>query len=722
MAGNEVARQSVSPMLAEAFQYHQAGELAHAQRYYEQALEIDPNNSTAWHYLGMVGFQGGKMDHAATCLEHAIRLSAHPAMSYTLLGRVCKASGDYEGAIKCYQKAVEMSTESVETHVSLGIVLRHQGRLEEAAQCYQRALDNNTQSFEARNNLANVLHELGHIAAATDHYEQAISLEPAAAEPRSNLAVLLHSQGRVGEAIVQFEQAIRIKPNLIDAHIGLGNAFHGEGQLEHAVRHYKNALILSERQLSSLEAGGTVERQRSAVLNNLGSAYLKLGDFEQGLIHFEHALTVQPDHDDAVTNLLMSANYREESQLEILNRCRRIAAAMPMSAEERYEQAWIHRDRSPSRPLRIGYVSPDFNRHSVAYFLEPVLSHHDRRAFSVYCYHNHPISDEVTDRLKKHADGWRDIVYSNDKAVADLVIEDQIDILIDLAGRTNGHRLGVFKRKPAPIQITYLGYPTLTAVPTMNYRITDGQVDPADEQGLDTEQPLRLPDGYYCYRPDKDAPDLGAPPVLSRGYITFACFNNFVKVSPKILTAWIAILSSVPQSRMMLKAQAYGDESVRQRVLRIFEQGGISRERIELLSTTPTVGEHLAHYQEVDIALDTYPYNGATTTCESLWMGVPVVTWRGETHASRMGASILTALDMAMFVAHSHEQYVESAVRLAANPRELAPLRVALRGLIKRSPLRAEASHTRAIEKLYRECWQRYVGDGVENNRQPVAG
>lgn len=715
MAGNEVARQSVSPMLAEAFQYHQAGELAHAQRYYEQALEIDPNNSTAWHYLGMVGFQGGKMDHAATCLQHAIRLSAHPAMSYTLLGRVRKASGDFEGAIKCYQKAVEMSPESVETHISLGIVLRHQGRLEEAAQCYQRALDNNAHSFEARNNLANVLHDLGHIAAATDHYEQAILLDPAAAEPRSNLAVLLHNQGRVGEAIAQFELAIRIKPGLIDAHIGLGNALHGEGQLELAVRHYKNALNISERQLGTQDTGGAVERQRGAVLNNLGSALLKLGDFELGLAHFEQALSVQPDHDDAITNLLMSANYREENRLGILERCQRIAKTMSMHTKglNGNEQAWVRRDRSPARPLRIGYVSPDFRRHSVAYFMEPVFAHHDRGNFSVYCYFNHTQSDVVTRRFKQYTDGWRDIAYSDDASVAALIVEDQIDILIDLAGRTNGHRLGVFKRKPAPIQMTYLGYPTLTAVPTMDYRITDKHVDPDTETGLDSEQPLRLPASYFCYRPDPAAPDLCAPPVLSRGYITFASFNNYVKVSPTVISAWVAILNTVPHSRMMLKAQAYGDESVRQRVLKEFERHGIARERIELLSTTSTVEEHLAHYQEVDISLDTYPYNGATTTCESLWMGVPVVTWRGETHASRMGASILTALDMAMFVAHSHEQYVAYAVRLAANPRELAPLRVALRGLIKRSPLRAEASHTGALEKLYRDSWRRYVSERV---------
>lgn len=704
----EVARQSVSPVLAEAFQYHQAGELAHAQRYYERALELDPNNSTAWHYLGMVGLQGGQLDHAEKCLERAIRLSPHPAMSYTLLGRVRKAAGDFDGAIMCYRKAVEMSPESLETHVSLGIVLRRQGRLEEAAQCYQRALEINAQSFEARNNLANVLQALGHIAAATDHYEQAVALDPSAAEPRSNLAILLHSQGRVGEAMRHFEQAIRLKPGLVDAHIGLGNAFHSEGQIERAIRHYKNALIVLEREPTSPAVKPLLPvNERSAALNNLGSAYLKLGDFEQGLAYFEQALSAQPGQEDAVTNLLMSANYREETRAGVLDRCRRAAATL--SAEGVYAHTWNHRDRGLTRPLRIGYVSPDFRRHSVAYFVEPILAHHDRDAFTVYCYYNHRFCDEVTERIKLHTDGWRDIAYSDDEAVAAMIADDRIDVLVDLAGRTNGHRLGVFNKKPAPVQVTYLGYPTVTAIPAIDYRITDSQVDSNDERWLDTEQPLRMPASYFCYRPDAGAPDIAPPPVLSRDYITFACFNNFVKVSPVTMAAWANILGSVPHSRLLLKAQAYADESVRQRVLGVFEQSGIRRERIELLSVTRTVEEHLAHYQDVDIALDTYPYNGATTTCEALWMGVPVITWRGETHAARMGASILTALGMTMFIAHSRDQYVATAVRIAANPRELAPLRVALRGLLKRSPLRAEVSHTRALERLYREGWERYT-------------
>lgn len=708
----DVARQSVSPMLAEAFQYHQAGELVHAQRYYERALELDPNNSTAWHYLGMVGLQGGQLDHAVKCLERAIHLSPHPAMSYTLLGRVRKAAGDFEGAISCYRKAVEMAPESLETHVSLGIVLRRQGRLDEAAQCYQCALEINPHSFEARNNLANVLQALGHIAAATDQYEQAVALDPSAAEPRSNLAILLHGQGRVGEAIRHFEQAIRLKPSLVDAHIGLGNAFHGEGQIERAIRQYKNALALLAR-LPDLpgtnECPSAIER--SAALNNLGSAYLKLGEFEQGLVYFEQALSIQPAHEDAVTNLLMAANYREETRTGVLDRCRRIAATL--SATGDFADVLRHRSREPDRPLRIGYVSPDLRRHSVAYFMEPILAHHNRESFAIYCYYNHRFSDEVTERIKRYVDHWRDISYSDDGAVAAMIVEDQIDVLVDLAGRTNGHRLGVFSKKPAPVQMTYLGYPTVTAIPAIDYRITDEQVDASDEHWLDTERPLRMPASYFCYRPDPGAPDVVPPPVLSRDYITFACFNNFVKVSPAIMKAWVSILSVVPHSRLLLKAQAYADESVRQRVLATFEQNGVSRERIELLSVTRTVEEHLAHYQDVDIALDTYPYNGATTTCEALWMGVPVVTWRGETHAARMGASILSALGMTMFVTHSQDHYVSTAVRTAANPRELVPLRVALRGLMKRSPLRAEFSHTRTLEKYYRECWQRFANDGV---------
>lgn len=707
---SDVARQSASPVLAEAFQHHQAGEWVSAQRYYERALELEPNNSTAWHYLGMVAFQTCQLDRAAFCLERSIDLSTHPAMSYTLLGRVREASGDFDSAIVSYQKAVEMSPESVETHVSLGIVLRRRGRPEAAAQCFQQALAINSQSFEARNNLANVLQELGHIAAATDHYEQAVALDPSAAEPHSNLAALLHDQGRIGEAIRHYEHAIKLKPKLVVAHIGLGNAYHSEGQLERAIQCYEKALQLLDYMpvVEGVKADAAA-RERGSALNNLGSAHLKLGDYEQGLAYFEQAMLVLPGYEDATANLLLSVNYREESRAKIIEQCKRAVPALLSGSIHAHN--WAAREHDPERRLRIGYVSPDFRQHSLAYFLEPILSHHDHQTFLVYAYYNNRYFDEVTERLKQYAQGWRNVAYWDDETVAAKVVEDEIDILVDLAGRTQGHRLGVFALRPAPLQMTYLGYPTVTAVSAIQFRITDEWVDPLSEQWLENEQPLRLPKSYFCYRPDPRAPEVGSPPVFNRGYITFGCFNNYAKVSPKLLTAWVTILNTVPQSRLLLKAQAYGDETVRQRVLAQFEHGGIERARVELLSLTRSVDEHLAHYLDVDIALDTYPYNGAVTTCEALWMGVPVVTWCGETHTSRIGRSLLSTLGLTMFLAESQEQYVSAAVRAAANPGELAPLRVGLRGLMKLSPLRAEAAHTRALEKHYRDCWRQYVGD-----------
>jgi predicted O-linked N-acetylglucosamine transferase (SPINDLY family) len=367
--------------------------------------------------------------------------------------------------------------------------------------------------------------------------------------------------------------------------------------------------------------------------------------------------------------------------------------------------------RDAGRRLRVGYVSPDLRLHSVAYFIEPVLAHHDRGGFEVVCYQTNSASDAVTERLRGYVDGWVAADRLSDQGLAERVRADAIDILVDLAGHTAGGRLLAFARRPAPVQASWLGYPTGTGLSAIGYRISDWEVDPAGYEAYAAERPVRLPASYFCYRPLASAPEVGPLPSGEVGAITFGSFNNFAKVSPSVLGMWARVLEAVPGSRLMIKAKSLADESVRGRLLERLAALGVGEARLILRGWQEEVGGQLALYNEVDIGLDTYPYNGATTTCEALWMGVPVVSLSGATHASRMGRSILKAAGLGEWVAETAQGYVAHAVRLAGERTQLAELRSTLRGRLRASALMDERGFTRNLEHAYRQMWRQWCGE-----------
>jgi predicted O-linked N-acetylglucosamine transferase (SPINDLY family) len=298
----------------------------------------------------------------------------------------------------------------------------------------------------------------------------------------------------------------------------------------------------------------------------------------------------------------------------------------------------------PNRRLRIGYLSPDFCRHSVAFFIESLLAAHDRSAFEILCYANVSQTDIITERLQGLADKWRDIVHLSDQQVAELVRADAVDILVDLVGHTVNNRLLVFARKPAPVQISYLGYPNTTGLSTIDYRLTDAWADPPGRADrFHTETLVRLQGGFLCYQPWPGTPEVSPLPALTSGHITFASFNNATKVNPEVIALWSKILRLLPNARLIMKALQLGDIGTRQRFAQLFEQNGVSMERVELLGWASSTAEHLELYNRVDIGLDPFPYNGTTTTCEALWMGVPVIVLAGNTHAARVGVSLLSS-------------------------------------------------------------------------------
>jgi predicted O-linked N-acetylglucosamine transferase (SPINDLY family) len=479
----------------------------------------------------------------------------------------------------------------------------------------------------------------------------------------------------------------------------LSQAWARLGQQAAAEHRYRAAIEAYENSLA-------IEPDQPAVQTNLGSAYSLAGDPEHSLRCLRRALEFRPDFGAAASNLLLALQYTSSGAGGI--------AAEHKARGSRIEQSAIpfhhwNNPRNPERPLRIGYVSGDFRRHPVASFFEPLLEAHSS-SFSITCYSNSARTDRVTARLQSLASRWRTIAGIPDADVAAQVMEDGIDILVDLSGHTHGHRLGLFARRPAPVQVTYLGYPDTTGLEPIHYRLSDAIADPPGwTESFHSETLVRLPAPFLCYRPPVRAPRASRLPVSRTGEFTFGCFNSVCKLSDQTLEVWARLLEAVPRSRLLLKCRSFKEAATRDHFRSRLSRAGIARRRVELRGYQPDEREHLATYHDVDLALDPFPYNGTATTCESLWMGVPVVTLAGSRHASRVGASLLQAAGLAEFVATDPSAYIDIAVRTATDPARLAALRRALRPRIAASPLCDAAAHARKVEAAYRTMWRAWV-------------
>ena len=601
------------------------------------------------------------------------------------MGLACQAAGRTAEAEAAFRRAVALAPAIAPLHYNLGNVVRAQGRLEEAAACFRQALEAEPALAPAREGLARALADLGRADEAEPLYRQALQEDPQNSRLHFLLGNLLHDAERLAEAEHHFRRAAEIQPDFLEARSNLGMALGAQGNYGGAEACYRELLA---------------HRPDNAVFHyNLGNALLPQGRVEAAIAAFEQAAALRPDWAEPRSNRLLAANYAPRWSEE------------QIFAAHREFGAWLEQETAPSKaappasatPVRVGYVSADFREHSVAYFIEPILRHHDRRQFEIYCYDVHGAPDAVSRRLMSTGHQWVACAGMSDDALWDRIRRDGVGILVDLAGHTAGNRLRVFARRAAPIQASYLGYPNTTGLFNMDYRITDGVADPAGEADrLGTETLARLPGSYFCYRPAADAPQPGPSPALAQGFVSFGCFGNFAKIHPELLRLWARILRGVPRSCLILKAQSLADPALRKAVLDLFEAEGVAPERIGLSAWVSTRHAHLSAYREVDIALDTHPYGGAATTCEALWMGVPVITWPGRRHASRMGASILRAAGLEAWIAEDADGYARIGQTLAADLPTLAEWRNALRPRLAASPLLDGARFVGGLENLYR--------------------
>ena len=641
--------------------------------YLEQLIALTPDDPNAYNNLALAWEDLGEREKACGAVNKALELEPLHLEALCTKAAFLNGEGDFEGSIRASKKALFADRNCEIAHNNLGASYRSTARFEEAAKAYRSALAINPDRAECHNNLALVLQHLGDVGGMEEHFQRAVELRPDYAAAYSNYGSALIQEGRLSLARQLLEKALEVDPECM------------------------------------------------AAWGNQGRLLYELGEAEACVGSYERCLELDPMCSLALMALPATQVARDDiSDAELFARHRSMAESLESSIEACSLDLPSYA-KGQGGKIRLGFVSADFRVHSVAFFLLPLLRHLDRTRFEVYCYSGVARPDGVTKEFEGLADGWRAAVDMPDERVAETILRDRIDILVDLSGCTSGNRMKVFARKPAPVQATWLGYAHSTGLSRMDYRIVDQNTDP-EGMTLNSEELYRLPDCFLVYSPAQGCPDVAPPPSLAGKPFTFGSFNNITKLNRASVGLFSKALKAVEGSRLILKSHQIRDDAIQERVLGMFEAEGIERSRVQLLPRVSSVLEHLALYSQMDVALDTLPYNGTTTTCEALWMGVPVLTLAGARHAARVGCSLLKTIGAEELVAASEEDFVALARQLASDPARLAALRGQLRERVKRSPLHDEKAFAAKMGAAFEDMWRRFEAAslGLESSCLPM--
>lgn len=570
--------------------------------------------------------------------------------------------GEFALAEKMLRQFAQREPNSIEAWYHLGMACLSQGKLDDSIAAFNRILAIEPNFPEALNNLGVVLARGGKRDEAIDYFCRAALARPQWAEPLLSLGNLYAVSNRHQDSIASYEAAIQSEPGNAEPH------------------------------------------------NLLGAVLAKQGFGDRAFAHFSEAIRLNPHHTEAHSNLLLSMNYDPaRSPLELLaeHRLWDRLHGQGLSSIDAHEN-----DRDPDRVLRVGYVSSDFRTHAAANFILPIFDSHDPSRVQCFAYYGSRREDAVTERLRVRSAGWYSTVGRSDAEVADKIRSDEIDILVDLAGHTAGNRLGVLTRRPAPVQISYLGYPSTTGLTSVQYRLTDEINDPPGSEAFYCEELVRLPRPWCCYQPNESAPGVEGLPAAKSGAITFGSLHNLAKLNDRVIDLWSRLLERIPGSQLLVLRNTL-DEFAQERLRAAFSLRGISPDRLALCADSTDGTSHLSMYHRIDILLDGFPWSGHATTCESLWMGVPVITLLGARHASRMSGSILSALGLNEFIAQTPEEFVELAVKWHGELEALATLRAGLRERVRTSPLCDSSAFACGLEEAYRGLWRRWCSTPI---------
>jgi protein O-GlcNAc transferase len=743
-------------LLQDATEQHRAGNFDAARALYREVLVRAPEHSVALYRSGLLELQCGEPAAALALVQRATAPAGDEPRYRFVLAQALQALRRWEEAIAAYQAALAAQPDFLDAWNNLGICRHLSRRLPAAADAYRQALTLAPANAGVMANLGAVLREMGSLDQAVELLRAAADLEPAATSHAVNLGIAYWNQGNFSAAERILNDALTRAPNDADAAFNLGNALHALGRSREAVERYRHAAALRpdfaealvnlgnvqteigefDAAMAAYDAALRAQPDSVAALNNagclmrllgriaeaqqllaralkldpknaalhdtLGNLYKDAGDLESAIESFRESLAIDPNSAPTHSNLAYALSFLQSEPEVILDEClrwnQRFALPLSVAAPPRAT------DLDPNRRLKIGYVSPDFRVHCQSLFMLPLLSRHDHAEFEVFCYSSVKRPDEYTRRLAALADNWCEVRPLTDTALCQRIQDDGIDILVDLTMHMAGGRPLLFARKPAPIQIAWLAYPGTTGIAAMDYRLSDPRLDP---EGFDThysERTLRLPDSFWCYDPLDDQQQVSALPAIERGYLTFACLNNPCKITERTLCLWSEVLHALPTSRLQLMAPP---GRYREQLALKLGAYGVSAERIEFRAFQPR-HVYLRSYHEIDVCLDTLPYNGHTTSLDSLWMGVPVVTRVGHTSVGRGGLSQLFQLDLLELAAQSDAEFVDIATSLGTDLVRLATLRATLRSRLTHSPLMDAARFARHLERAYREAWHAY--------------
>lgn len=655
-----------------AHQHRQTGNLKAAKAVYLDILKRDPVNAEAMHLLGCLLDEMGSTGEGSKMLLRAVKSKpGAPVFQFNLANMLFK-QGKRQAAVQHYREAILLNPDYASAHNNLGYVLSLSGQRAEARACF----------------------------------ENAIRCRPGYADPHHNLGIELKADADFTGAVAAFQEAIRINPGHADAHCNLGSTYLQMQRITEAWEAFQSAARL--------------QPANPRFQTNLGAAALRLGRQQEAVAHFQRALQLNPADAYTRSNLILVSSYCMSDADGLYVLCsewdRVHAARLRDAVDKRYANT-----PDPERRLRVGYVSADFRNHAAAYWIEPLLEGARQvEDVEVFCYSNSPVNDEVTHRLQLLADEWVGCAGMADDAMADRIRRDGIDILVDLSSHTEGNRLLVFARQPAPLQVSWFGLPISTGLQSVQYRITDAAIDlPETADRWYSEQLVRLDRFYAAFRPDAQSPPVGPSPAARGQGVTFASLNTLAKITPEMLELWASLLADKPGSRLLIQAAGLDSADMVAHVREVFFKRGVQEDRLLLRGWT-NMQEFLKIGDEVDIVLDPFPFNGGVTTCHALWMGLPVVTMIGETAASRVGASILGRLGLHQLVANDADAYRSAAIALAADVEQLAALRASMRDRMVAVGLLDGVDLARQAHAAFRQMWRAWcTGGGARTTTSP---
>lgn len=672
---------SVADLFERAVQAHHGGDLESAEAKYRTILATNPDHAPTLTNLGVLLARHGQLEEAVRMYTAAVAADPTLADAHFNLGNLYRRLGRPKDAASCFKHVLRLNPNHVWAHLNFGLAVSDAGHWSVAVEHFRRAVELNPDAPEGFQLLWDALMRLGRLEEAAAAIRQFVHRAPNDARGHLNLGLTLTALHRPDEAITELHQALQLRPDYPEAHNALGVALDAAGRADEAHEHYREAVHLRP--------------DYADAWSNLGLSLSEQGRSNEAADTLKHALDVRPDPVIASNRLLcllaLSSISPERLQAEHQGWAARFADPLSPPPEAR-------RYPTPGVRLRVGYVFGELRTRSAAAFLESLLTHHDRNRFHITCYPNSPHRSNDLERLLRLADAWKPLVGLSDADAAELIRTDAIDLLVDLSGHTAGNRLLVFAHQPARVQLTLFAYPGTTGLKAIHWRVSDPIADPPGSEPFGPEAVLHLPTTARLYVPPIAAPPPNPLPAGTRRTLTFGCLNHPGKLSEVCLDTWAAILKAVPQSRLVL--QAGRSVEATRRLTERFSHAGVSPDRLELVYRMPE-RDYLEAYQPIDIALDPFPFNGRATTCDALWMGVPVLSVAGVDSRSRQGQSILTNLGLPDFLAATPAKVVELAATWAEQREALADLRSSLRQMVSTSPLTDAAAYVRHLEAAY---------------------